>query len=247
MAAFVIFASIMQAQDVPKLAVTPSTATVLVGESRYFRAVGADGQAASASFVRWDSSSENAAINGNGTDVEVEFREQGDYVIRAYSPDGSASATVRVLNLRAFPVGAKKWTIESFPGCRTIEVKPFQPKPTREAFAYMREECPRGHLIRAFTSDGRENWRTWLFGEKEIDLDHPDSYEPKSLLGKSICDNVKPEMSRDDVLKVAESAKVQLPDSERSKDVWTFEEGAGECRVTFKDGKVAKKQKIIGN
>ena len=48
-------------------------------------------------------------------------------------------------------------------------------------------------------------------------------------------------------MKLATAAKMELPESDKAKDVWSFEEGAGECRVTFHDGKVTKKQKIIGN
>src|SRR5581483_7287439 len=220
------------------------SATVLVGESRTFRAVDRDGRPAP--FARWDTSSSNAQLYGKGSDVILEFREPGEYSIHAYSPDGSGSATIHVLNYRALPHGTKKWTVDSFAGCRTVEAVPAIPAPGSTNGVFMNEVCPRGHLIRALTTDGLENWRTWI-GEKDVDPDHLDAYEPKALLAKSLCDGVKPDMSRDDVLKLAESAKVDLPGSEKAKDVWTFEEGGGECRVTFKDGKVARKQKVIEN
>jgi len=232
------------AQDIPGLAVTPSSATVLLGESRPFRAVNRDGRPGSA--VRWDSSSSEAQIYGTGSDIEVEFREPGEYTIHAYSPDGSGSAKIRVLALRALPYGTKKWTVESFQGCQTKQIVPAIPAAGSTNDVFMSDSCPRGNVIRALTAEGLENWRTWT-SEKDIDPSKLSAYEPKALLGKSVCDNVQADMSRDDVTRLAAAAKVDLPDTERSKDTWTFEEGAGECRVTFHDGKVTKKQKIIGN
>ncbi len=235
----------MVAQQIPPLAVTPSAATVLAGDARYFRAVDRDGHPAQ--FVRWDVNSPNAHISGSGSDVVVEFEEAGEYTVHAYSVEGSASASVHVLNYRDFPAGTKKWTLESFEGCRTVAVKPVMPTRTAENFGFMQDECPRGMVIRDFTEDGRENWRTWVLGQKDIDPEHLEAYEPKALLAKSLCDNVKPDMSRDDVLKLAAAAKLHLPESEKPKDLWTFEENGAECRVTFKDGKVLKKQKVIEN
>lgn len=232
------------AQDIPPLAVTPSSATVLLGESHAFRAVGRDGRPAP--FARWDTSSSNARLYGKGSDVMVEFAEPGEYSIHAYSPEGSGSATVHVVNLRALPYGATKWRVESFEGCKTVKLIPAIPAAGSTNDVFMQDACPQGTVVRALTAEGLENWRTWL-GEKEVDVQHLDAYEPKALLVKSVCDGVKPDMSRDDVLKIAATAKIELPASEKTKDVWTFEEGGGECHVSFKDGKVTKKQKVIEN
>jgi hypothetical protein len=232
------------AQDVPKLSVTPSFATVLLGDSHPFRAVNLDGRPAS--FVRWDSSSTNAVIYGDGSDIEVDFRQPGDYIINAYSAEGSGSAKIHVLAYRALPYGSTKWRVDSFTGCHTKQLVPAIPAAGSTNDIFMVDECPRGQVIRALTADGLENWRTWT-SEKEVDLSHLGNYEPKALLAKSVCDGIKFDMSRDDVIKVAMDAKAQLPDSEKAKDVWIFEEEKGECRVTFHDGKVAKKQKVIAN
>jgi hypothetical protein len=242
--AFLCLASAAFSQDIPGLAVTPSSATVLLGDERPFRAVGRDGRPGSA--VRWDGSSSDMQISGAGAEVMVYFRTPGEYVINAYSPDGSGSAKIKVVALRDYPNGAKKWTVDSFAGCRTKQIIPAVPAPGSTNDVFMSDVCPRGNVVRALTAEGLENWRTWVSG-KDADPNHLEAYAPKDLLGKSLCDSVKIDMSREDVLKAATAAKADLPDSEKAKDVWTFEEGAGECRVTFKDGKVAKKQKVIGN
>lgn len=231
-------------QEIPGLAVTPSSATVLAGKSRPFRAVDRDGRPAP--FVRWDSSSPEAQIYGKGSDVEIVFRQPGEYSIHAYSGEGSGSATVHVVNYRALPNRATKWRVESFDGCHTVKLIPAIPAPGSTNDIFMQDVCPRGTVVRALTADGLENWRTWI-GEKEFDPGHMEGYEPKELNAKSLCDSVKPDMSRNDVLKLATTAKLDVPDSEKPKDLWTFEEGAGECRITFKDDKVVRKQKIIEN
>jgi len=242
--AYVVMASLCcsapaLAQDVPGLTVTPSSATVLLGDSRRFRAVNRYGRPAS--FVRWDTSSSDAQDFGDGSDIEVEFQEVGDYTVHAYSHEGSGSATVHVVNYRALPYGATKWIVDSFAGCRTKQLTPAIPAPGSTNAVFMLDQCTQGNVVRALTSDGLENWRTWI-SEKEVDRQHLDSYEPKALLVKSVCDSIKTEMSRDEVSKLAMAAKVELPESERVKDAWTFEEGKSECRVTFRDGKVTKKR-----
>jgi len=242
--ATVTLALSLAAQDIPGLAVTPSSATVLLGDARPFRAVGRDGRPAYA--VRWDASSSDVHISGNGAEIMAYFRIPGDYIINAYSPDGTGSAHVKVVNLRDYPTGGIKWSVQSFAGCQTRQIVPAIPAPGVTTDVFMQEVCPRGNLVRALTAEGLENWRTWI-GEKNVDPSKLDAYQPKDLLGKSICDSVKLDMSRDDVLKLAASAKTPLSDAEQSKDIWTFEESAGDCRITFHDGKVTRKQKIIGN
>jgi hypothetical protein len=242
-AVFIVALSAL-AQDISPVAVTPSVVTVLLGDSHPFRAVNREGRPAYA--VRWTASSANVQVTGSGADAEAYFRSPGDYVINAYSPDGSGSARVKVVNWRDYPQGAMKWSVDSLPGCHTGQITPAIPAPQSTNDVFVTQVCPNGKVIRAFTADGLENWRTWISGT-DVDMRHLASYEPKALLGKSLCDGVKTDMTREEVSKLAAAAKLELPDADKMKDSWLFEETAGECRITFTDGKVSKKQKIIAN
>ena len=54
-------------------------------------------------------------------------------------------------------------------------------------------------------------------------------------------------MTREEAIKVITSGKSALANEDRPKDVWVIEEGKSDCKVTFNDGLVTRKQKIINN
>jgi hypothetical protein len=244
MAALILIGASAAPQDAPPVLVTPSSATVLLGESHSFRAVNREGRPAYS--VRWNASSTEVEFEPAGSDVVAYFRSPGNYVINAYSPDGSSSAKIKVVNWRDFPQGTVKWSVEQLPGCRNREIKPGIPAPgsTNDVFAV--EECPRGTVVRALTAEGMENWRTWI-SEKNFDPNSLSKYEPKPLSGRSLCDNVKPEMTKDEVLKLVSDSKLNVPASDQPKNIWLFEDSSISCKITFADDKVVKKQKIIAN
>jgi hypothetical protein len=54
-------------------------------------------------------------------------------------------------------------------------------------------------------------------------------------------------MTREDAIKIVAAAQAKLPGADRPKDTWLIEEAKSDCKVTFSDAHVTKKQKIINN
>jgi hypothetical protein len=176
-------------QEIPALVVTPSSGTVLLGESRRFRAVDALGNADTT--VRWDAGSSEVELESAGAEAVLYFNSAGDYTIYAYGAGGSASATVHVIRAFAYAPGATMWSVESFAGCKTRQPIPAIPARGSTNDVFMVDECPRGTVVRALTSEGLENWRTWISAKGTLDFKNLSRYEPKGLLASSVCDSVK--------------------------------------------------------
>ncbi len=231
------------AQDFPALAVTPSQATVLVGESRPFRAVNRNGERVT--NVRWDTNG-NAQIEDEDSDALIWFRAPGEYVVHAYGTEGEASATVKVVPGKRLEEGTTKWSVDNLPGCKTSKIAPAVPSAETTNDVFVMQQCPYGTVIRAFTAEGLENWRNGVPPGQNVDASHLRDLQPKALMGTSVCDKLKVGMSKDETAQLAESSKSKPP-SDRSANVWILEGEKGECKVTFADGAITKKQKVISN
>jgi hypothetical protein len=198
--------------------------------------------------ARWDSGSPDVELESEGAEAVLYFNGPGDYIIHAYGAGGSASATIHVLRAFAYAPGATKWSVESFNGCKTRQPVRAIPAPRSTNDVFMVDECPRGTVVRALTSEGLENWRTWMSDKgTALDFNNLSLYEPKKLLGTSICDKVKIGMTRDDAIEIISAAQVRFPEADHSKDVWLIEEAKTDCKVTFSNAHVTRKQKIINN
>ena len=191
--------------------------------------------------------SSHAMVEGDGAEVTVYFDAPGEYVIHAYGTSGEASSTVRVVRLPQIPPGEVKWAVEELPGCRTVEIIPAIPAPESTNDVFAKELCPGGGtVIRAYTVDGLENWRTWISPGQHIDEKNLGKYQPKSLIGPSFCDKLKRGMTKKETVDLATGTTLRLP-ADRAKDMWVFDEDTSECRVTFAEDVIVKKQKVIGN
>jgi hypothetical protein len=244
LASFALVASTLHAQKIPSLVITPSTANVPRRSSHVFRAVDRDGHRELE--VRWSISSSSAEIDGTGPEVDVYFKEPGEYSLRAYSPSGSAEARIKVIDSPYLPAGSVKWTVSSFEGCKTQEIKAAIPAPGSDNDVFMLDNCAQGTVVRAFTAEGMENWRTWISGEG-VDVNNLESYAPKSLLGSSVCDGVKIGMTRENAWKIVTDAKIALTEADRVKDSWLVEQATASCKIDFDHDLVAKKKRTITN
>lgn len=235
------------AQDVPSLSITPSEATVLVGQFRPFRAVNSNGRPAAS--VRWDSDSGGSGPPGGGAEIRIGFKRPGDYVIHAYAADGSTdTATLHVIAGPTFPEGTARWNLQPLPGCQLRKMVQASPVAGSSNELFAQEDCPQGPLVRALTADGLENWRKWVSATgKEGDAEKLQDPASSDLLLGSVCDHVKAGMSRDDAMKLVVQAKLDSNGFDKSNDLWTLEEASGECRITFHENTILKKQKIIEN
>lgn len=267
--ASIIFLSLcVLAQAPAPLTVSPNKATMLVGETRTFRAVGKDGRIRP--NVRWEiSPSYAAAVSLNGDEVTVTAREASPSVMLTASAEGdSADAAIEIRAKGDMTPGTTLWSVAPTPGCKVAQMIQAVPSANGPDL-YVQETCPDGTMLRALTSDGRELWRKMLAGTSvgaAVPVGSGPSIgflphgatsppaKPAEPVGAhinshagSMCDAVSAGMARDDAIKVAMEHRVTLDARQRQSDTWTIEEQGSNCTISFdaKTGNVVKKKKTI--
>jgi hypothetical protein len=136
------------------------------------------------------------------------------------------------------------------PGCKTTKIIPAVPTAGGPDM-YVQETCPDGSYIRAITDDGRELWRRKisdtpaLAGHGKAD-DSAEAAQHLDTAARSICLDISPGMSKEDVTGLVESRNVALGGEEWKKNSWLLEESGSSCLVWFdQSGVVLRKKKII--
>jgi hypothetical protein len=229
-------------QEFPEFLVTPSYAKVPLRGSQDFRAVNNEGHAANA--VKWSVSPSDAKLSPRGDLVTVTFSRPGTYTLTGYGADGSDSATIEVIDAAELAQGTAKWRLEDLPGCKHRNIIPAVPSPESAADIFVEEQCPFGTVVRAVSPEGFELWRT-VKDRRTPAAGEPPIAEKNSFAGDSVCDQIKTGMTKDEVSGLP--AAKALKEADRRQDVWRLEEGESQCKVTFKEAKVIRKQKIIAN
>jgi len=239
------------AQEPPALLVVPSKATILVGDTHTFRAVGKDGRIRH--NVQWSISPESAAtLTTNGDEATVKAMEQSSTVVLTGRASGDLSeAIIEIPSGAALSTGTPIWSVTHLPGCKSVQMTQAVPSANGPDL-YVQELCPQGTFIRALTADGRELWRRRL-GDPAGTL--PPSVKateqaqpgvPVNLSGHSLCDAVPPGMTKDSVSKLARNSNLRIAEKEQQSDSWVFEEQGFRCDILFdKAGRVMKKKKTI--
>lgn len=260
------------AQAPATLTVSPGKATMLVGETRNFRAVGKDGRIVH--NVRWSISPEYAAtVTKNGDEVTIGAREASPSVLlSAYAEGDSADASIEIRPAGDMPAGTAIWSVSPTPGCKTTKMTQAVPSATGPDL-YVEETCPEGTMIRALTADGREMWRRLLGGstapapnavapiaqgpyigffpngpasKAQAKIEEP-AGEHINSRATSVCDAITVGMSRDEASKAVSQRNVALDSKQRSSDAWMMEEEGFRCTISFdaKTGTVVKKKKTV--
>jgi hypothetical protein len=238
-------------QNAPALLVVPSKATMLVGETREFRAVAKDGRIRH--NVQWSISPESAAtltIQGDEATVNA-VGEFAAVVLTAHDGGESSEAVIEVRAGRALSPGTQLWSVTPLPSCKAVNMTQAVPSANGPDL-YVQESCPQGSFIRAMTADGRELWRknaSELSGTRLPAVKTSEQTQPGNhlyLSGRSLCDAVSAGMSKDTVSKLAKSSNVRLSEKEKQSDTWEIEEQGFRCDILFdKSGAVVKKKKTI--
>jgi hypothetical protein len=253
--AVILLVAGVSAQEMASLSVSPAKATMLVGDTRTFRAVGKDGRLRH--NVRWSISPQQVAtltVNGDEATIHAEH-ESSNVILTAYADGDSAEAT---LEIQSGPIsnGTVMWSVNPLPGCKVKKMT--QAVPTANGpDIYVEEECPQGNFVRALTADGRELWRRQITGAGGVleSFPKPPAFgESVDQSGQhinfqrfSICDSISSGMSKDDVAKLAAGRNQHLSQRERDGATWTFEESGSRCEISFdgKTGTVVKKKKTV--
>jgi hypothetical protein len=239
------------AQDAPALSVVPTKATMLVGETRTFRAVGRDGR--SRHNVRWGVSPEHAAkLTVDGDEATVRAEEPSSMVVlTAYAESDSSIANIEIRSGPSLPTGTLKWSASHLPGCKSMNMTQAVPSANGPDI-YVEESCPDGVYVRALTADGRELWRRRMGGALAPiapDLEGKEESQPAehiNLSTHSLCDEISSGMTKDSVASLAQDRNLRLGEKERQRNSWVFEEHSFRCTISFGEaGTVVKNKKII--
>jgi hypothetical protein len=239
------------AQDAPALYVVPTKATMLVGETRAFRAVGKDGR--SRHNVRWGISPEHAAkLTVDGDEATIQAEEPSSTVVlTAYAESDSSVATIEIRSGPSLPTGTLKWSVSHLPGCKSTKMTQAVPSANGPDI-YVEESCPDGAYVRALTGDGRELWRRRIGGSLAPigpNLEGKEETQPAehiNLSTRSLCDEISSGMTKDGVASLAQDRNLRLGEKERQSNSWVFEEHNFRCTILFgKGGTVVKNKKII--
>lgn len=248
----VTFSAWAAAQEIPALSVSPEKATLSVGETRTFRAVGKDGRPRHG--VVWTISPEGAAkLTIRGDEATVQAGQVASSVILTAQVAGdSAEAAIEILS-GALPTGTKIWSVDHLPGCTAKNMTQAVPSANGPDL-YVEEDCPQGSFIRALTSDGREMWRKQITGSGADLTLHPAAKaepeapsQPIDFHPNSVCDEVSTGMTKNQVGKLVNRRKLQLGLKEFQSDNWSVEEHGSRCTISFDagTGTVVKKRKVI--
>src|SRR5271170_2907026 len=212
------------AQDPPALMISPAKATMLVGDTRTFRAVGKDGRIRHP--VRWSVAPENAVtLTTEGDEATLEAREPSSTVtLSGYSAGDAAEATIEIRS-GPMPSGTQLWSVAALPGCKTGKITQAVPTATGPDL-YVQDDCPHGTVIRALTADGRELWRTGLGSQGAhvpTAATAKEDRQPTQRLnpgGNSVCDAVSPGMTKGKVSILVDDGNLHLTEEQRQGDTW---------------------------
>jgi hypothetical protein len=245
------------------LTISPDKATMLVGETHTFRAVGKDGRMRH--NVRWRISPEHAAeLRVNGDEVVVAAREASTGVLlTAFAEGDSADASIEIRSAGDMAAGTILWQVSPTPGCKAAKMTQAVPSANGPDL-YVQESCPEGIMIRALTADGRELWRRLTGGGSQAPASGADPISKGPYIGflpngvtssmpasktsgktdepagehihpqaASVCDAISVGMPREDAFKTVAERKLGFDARQKSSDTWTIEEEGFRCTISF--------------
>jgi plastocyanin len=232
------------AQDTPPVSVSPSTATIMVGDTRSFRAVDKNGHMLR--DVHWTASEPAVVSLAPGDEVEITAKQVGKCTVTVHASQGFADAQVEVVGGAALPLGTVKWSAADLPGCHTIKIIPAVPS-ANGPDVFEQSACSDGTYVRAFTAEGILLWR------RKIDSTIRGSFPSKEAApvasmnthASSICDSVSAGMKKDAVGELLKARNLSTA-AESSENLWTVEEEGAQCKLWFDaDSQVTRKRKTL--
>ena len=235
------------AQPAPFMAISPGTATILVGQTRRFRAV--DEQGRTQHNVHWMISDPAAFSSEQGDELLLTAKHAGEFRINAYSGDKAAEATIKVVEGNALPMGSVIWSQPQPSGCKATKI--IQAMPTENGPAtFEQSECPDGTYLRAFSADGVQMWRRKIDNAAAATVPGlPDVKSvPHNRLNEnsaSVCDLVTVGSEQEKVRDLLKSQNLSFTEDAHQKQVWLVDEGGTQCKLWFDGKAVIKKRKIL--
>jgi hypothetical protein len=252
LAALALFAAPLPGQSSHFLKITPEKVTLLIGESKTFRLVDQNGQMQT--NVSWTVSDPDAFQSQEGNELFVTAKRAGDFSVSAHNADGSADATIKVMEGTSLPQGTVKWSGASVEGCKTMKVIPAVPSASG-VDVYEQSLCDDGEYIAAYTSEGIEVWRHKI-GETgpppivQTGKNAAAASQPKpsrlNTRSASICDAVEVGNDQQKIRDLLSQRDLSFTEGAPGERTWTVDESSTECKLWFDDkSAVTKKRKTF--
>src|SRR5512133_1032637 len=214
-----VFIALSAKAQIPSLLVTPSKATLTSGQWQMFRAVGTDGRLLTG--VQWSISPAFAAELRSGDEAEVSSDTATQFEVIAHYEGKTASATVTVVSGYSLPEGTSKWVVMELPGFKTVKLTPAYPT-AGGPDVFAEETMGATRIIRAYTEDGRELWRSALRGSLTAEFVAEQSRT--SIKKKSVCDSLKIGDTKKDVATLPQAADYAGNSGLYTRAQWSVEE-----------------------
>jgi hypothetical protein len=241
-----VCANALAAQSSSFVVITPQSATLLVGESRPFRMVDQNGQLQR--NVTWTVSDPDALQANGGDELTIIAKQTGDFRISAQSKNGSAEATVRIMEGK-MPVGTRIWSGGTRPGCKSVQLVQAMPSANGPDM-YETSHCADGDYVTALTSDGMQLWRRRLgaAGAPPAIPDSKTTVEASriNLASPSICDAVLLGTDQQKIRDLLRQRNLSFSEGASGERLWIVEESNKRCELLFDDkSALTKKRKVF--
>lgn len=254
LSAFIVWPATLPAQTTHFLKITPEKVTLLAGEYTTFRMVDQDGQMQR--NVTWNISDSDAFQVQAGDEVTITAKQIGDFIVSAHNSDGSAEASIKVMEGSTLPQGTTKWSGASIEGCKTIKVTPAVPSANGPDI-FEQSVCADGEYIAAYTAGGIQLWRRKVGSGVTTPSRAAIGNEPpvkSSAVGglnvhaSSICDFLAIGSDQQKVRETLKEHNLSFSESQEGGTVWLVEESSKQCKLRFDEKeKLTKKNKIFVN
>lgn len=137
--------------------ITPGQFAMLANQTRQVALVDSLGRTLPATWSIDDRTIATIAPNGTITSGMA-----GHAVVRATYENLSATADLLVYGDTALQPGTVQWSVPALSGNRIINIFPGRLRSDGGPDRFSEEDGPAGHVIRAFSSDGRQLWITHI-------------------------------------------------------------------------------------
>jgi hypothetical protein len=235
---------LLNAQSAPPVTVSPASATMMVGESRPFRAVDGDGRFLH--NVQWTVSQSGIADVSSGDEVEVTAHQVGKVTLTAHASTGFADAHIEVVGGSTLPQGTIKWSSGDLPGCHSTKIVPAVPS-ANGPDVFEESQCADGIYVRAYTADGVLLWRRKIGSNPGMPAKSVESAiaaNPLNTRAGSICDSVSVGMKEEAVRELLKARNLTVPTT--GQKTWAIEEDGAQCKLWFDaSSDVVKKRKTL--
>jgi hypothetical protein len=229
--------------------ITPERATLLIGDSRSFRLVDQNGQMQH--DVSWNISDPSALQASEGDELTITAKQAGDFRVSGRSKNGSAEATVKVMEGNTLPAGTTMWSSGTLPGCKSTKLTQAMPSANGPDM-YEQSQCEDGEYITAYTADGIQLWRRKLGGAGASPAAPYNKSAVTAASGRlnagatSVCDSISIGTNQQKIRELLHQNRLSFSEGDSRERVWIVEESSTQCKLWFDDNSaVTKKRKIF--